>query len=89
MMKPPPHLVDQSTAVEFVKWCVEEVGLGYHPDTSFSDYVLEDGRPCFSATEASTLDELTDVAFKHCDPYKIGEHELRGLLARSSVAVPD
>jgi hypothetical protein len=83
-VNPSPETVhDTESAVRFIKWCVEEIGLGYHPDTPFADYVDGDGRPSFSAADATRLEELANRAFEFCDPYQVGHDEFQRLLARS------
>jgi hypothetical protein len=64
---------DRSTAERFIEWCVREIGLGFHPDTPFADYVtIASGTAVFSSDEAVRLDTLLDRAFEFCDPYEIG-----------------
>lgn len=65
----PLAINDEGSATRFIAWCVERVGLGYHPDTPFSDYTTDGGARCFSDDEASVLDAATEVAFRFCDPY--------------------
>jgi len=81
MSELPLPVTDTATAIEFVRWCVKEIGPGYHPDTPFGDYVDVVGRPCFSAIEAKTLDAFIGAAFDHCDPYEVGAAELLALLS--------
>ena len=76
----PEEVHDRESAVRFIKWCVEVVGLGYHPDNSFADYVDGNGRATFSAGEATRLENLAERAFRHCDPYDIGHDEFQRLL---------
>jgi len=66
----PPEVRDRGSATGLVEWCTRRLGLGYHPDTPFSDYVDEDGRPVFSPVQAHCLDALTLQAFAFCDPYE-------------------
>jgi hypothetical protein len=77
---PPPEVHDRESAVRFVKWCVEEIGLGYHPDTQFADYVDGDGRASFSPADVARLEELAELAFEHCDPYEVGHDEFQRIL---------
>lgn len=79
MRQQPPEVRDQESAVHFIKWCVEQLGLGYHPDTPFSDYVGQGGQAAFSSEEARQLDELTEKAFSFCDPYAVGSQEFQRL----------
>lgn len=78
----PPDVHDRESAIAFVLWCVETVGLGYHPDTPFSEYVDRDGLPTFIPADASRLEELADRACTFCDPYEVGEREFQNLLGQ-------
>jgi hypothetical protein len=66
-----PKIDDEASASSFIAACVGKVGLGYHPDTPFAEYVAENGIRCFSDEEARSLDEATEVAFRHCDAYSV------------------
>ena len=76
----PLEVHDRESAVRFVQWCVEEIELGYHPDTQFADYVDGDGRASFSPADAARLEELAERAFEHCDPYDVGHDEFQRIL---------
>lgn len=76
----PREVNDRATAIAFVRWCVGQLGLGYHPDTSFADYVDREGRATFPSEEARELDKLQDQAFEKCDPYEIGLAEIQKLV---------
>jgi hypothetical protein len=56
----PEEVQDRESAVRFVKWCVDRIGLGYHSDTPFADYADRDSRATFSAPEAARLEELAE-----------------------------
>jgi hypothetical protein len=84
----PPEVRDRETATRFVRWCVEQLGLGYHPDTRFADYVEEDGRPAFTPAQALQLDELTEKAFAFIDPYEVGMAEFKKLMGQGAGDVP-
>ncbi len=73
----PPEVQDRESAIAFVVWCVEALGLGYHPDTPFAEYEEQGGQPTFSPAEAARLEELAGRAFGLCDPYEIGEREFQ------------
>lgn len=73
----PPDVHDRDSAAAFVRWCVMHVGLGYHPDTPFEDYVDDSGVASFSLDAANTLNELNERAFSFCDPYEVGLAEVR------------
>jgi hypothetical protein len=76
----PPDVSDGESATRFVKWCVEQLGLGFHPDTRFAEYVEEDGSPVFTPEQARQLDELTEKAFNFIDPYDVGMSEFERLM---------
>ena len=66
-------ITDQSSAERFVEWCVREIGIGFHPDTPFSEYVtVGSGMKVFDIDEAVRLDAMLEQAFKFCDPYETG-----------------
>lgn len=74
-----PDVHDHESAVLFIGWCVARVGLGYHPDTPFSDYTYDEGRATFAPAEALLLDGLTEQAFAFCDPHAVALQEARHL----------
>jgi hypothetical protein len=76
----PEEVYDRASAARFVKWCVDVIGLGYHPDTPFADYVDGDGRATFSSPEAGRLEELADRVFKFCDPFEVGHDAFQQLV---------
>lgn len=73
----PLEVNDQSTAVAFIRWCVGCLGMGYHPDTPFADYVDTNGQQCFAPDDAKRLDILQEQAFLYCDPYENGLAEFQ------------
>ena len=82
-MSSPIEVIDRESAVAFVHWCVETIGLGYHPDTSFADYCDPQGNPIFEPAEAEKLNHLQDAAFEYCDPYEIGAALFEKLMGTS------
>ncbi len=80
MATTPPAAHDRKSAVHFVRWCVAVIGLVYHPDTPFAEYADHNGRAAFSAAEAVRLEELTELAFEHCNRYAIGHEAFQRLL---------
>jgi hypothetical protein len=66
---------DRESATRFVRWCTERIGLGYHPDTRFADYVEADGSRVFTSEPARQLDEMTEKASADIDPYEVGVAE--------------
>ena len=64
---------DEVSAKAFLAWCVETIGLGFHPDTPFADYVDPDTEePVFAEATARKLDRKMRRAFLYCDPYEVG-----------------
>jgi hypothetical protein len=74
-----PNVHDRATAEQFVKACVAEIGLGFHPDTRFEDYVDGDGRRVFPDAEAERLNLMADRAAGFVDLYAVGLAEMRKL----------
>jgi hypothetical protein len=72
-----PNVHDRATAEQFVKACVAEIGLGFHPDTRFEDYVDAGGNRVFSDAEAERLNLMADRAAGFVDMYAIGLDEMR------------
>jgi hypothetical protein len=78
-----PEVNDRDSAIRFVKWCVEKLGLGYHPDTRFGDYVETDGTAVFTGLDATRLDELTGKAREFIDPTQVGVQEFQRVLGQA------
>jgi hypothetical protein len=78
-----PKVHDRASAIRFVGWCVAVIGLGYHSDDRFADYVADDGRPTFRPKEAVRLEAPAERAFAYCDPYEIGCAEFERLLGQN------
>ena len=77
MANDPPEVIDNKSAIAFVQWCVETIGLGYHPDNRFEEYTDSDGNQCFDSAAADKLNCLQEAAFTWCDPYEIRTTEFR------------
>lgn len=43
-------------ARNFLARCCKDIGLGFHPDTPFEDYITSDGTRLFTDKEARKLD---------------------------------
>ena len=54
----PISISTETHARVFIKGCVEVLGLGYHPDTPFAEYVGQDGKRLFSRKDAARLERL-------------------------------
>jgi len=55
----PSPLPENATLAQAVRWLrqlVRYVGPGFHPDTSFHDYVRSDGSTSFTREDASILE---------------------------------
>lgn len=53
---------------EFVNYVINGLGVNYHPDESFGDYVvMGTDTPSFSAEEAALLDRLNDECWDICE----------------------
>ncbi len=76
----PAKIDDEASARRFIASCIKIVGLGYHPDTPFRDYVADDGSRCFSDAEARNFEEATQIAFRYCHPYSVALDAAQRLL---------
>lgn len=61
----------------FINYIIKELGLNWHPDDAFIDYVTPQGVPCFTDEQALFLEDLLEQAFFLCeeaenDLYEIG-----------------
>ena len=72
-----PVVTDEKSAKEFILWCLDRLGLGYHPDTLFEEYVNDASEPTFAADEVKYLNEQNAALFEHIDPYDVGLAEMR------------
>ncbi len=61
------RLTTDVVAREFIAWCCNRIGRGFHPDTRFSEYEEWGGRRIFSMEEAERYDGLMDEAFRLLD----------------------
>ena len=56
---------------QFLRYVIEPnglaLGMGFHPDNDFADYIKEDGEKAFSSDEAKTLYEMTNKCFDICE----------------------
>jgi hypothetical protein len=76
---------DEESAKAFLNWCVQTIGLGFHPDTPFDDYIdSATDEPVFDERTARKLEQKMRRAFLFCDPYEVGLDLFeRKVLARS------
>ena len=56
---------------QFLQYAIEPNGLAlgmeFHPDNNFSDYMKENGEKVFSDNEAKALNEMTSKYFDICE----------------------
>lgn len=59
----------EEQALEFFNFLEEKLGLSWHPDTPFSDYIItETEEATFTPEEVSHLDDLMEQAFALFEP---------------------
>lgn len=55
---------------QFLRYVIEPnglaLGMGFHPDDDFSDYMKENGEKVFSENEAKALNETTNKCIAIC-----------------------
>lgn len=56
---------------QFLRFVIEPnglaLGMGFHPDDDFSDYMKENGEKAFSSDKAKALNEMTSKCFDMCE----------------------
>lgn len=73
-----PVVRDTESAEAFIRWCCREIGIGFHPDTRFKNYVEASGAATFDDASASRLEREISWAFNFLDdPYKVALDELK------------
>jgi hypothetical protein len=82
----PRDILSAMDAENLVDWCLENIGLGYHPDTVAADYIDAEGRRAFSETEAIKLDRLHEEAFAAGFGERMYDHGVDGM--RSIMGLP-
>ncbi|MFT3881359.1 MAG: hypothetical protein QM703_17050 [Gemmatales bacterium] len=70
-----------SDAEMLVDWCLDTIGLGYHPDTVAADYIDDTGKQAFTIQEATELDWLHEKAFAAGFGDRMYSHGLNGMCA--------
>ena len=68
----------------FVKQRIAELGLGFHPDTIFENYVEDDGRPVYKPAVAAAFQAIQDKGFDLLGGrvHAIAYDEMRPLIRR-------
>lgn len=72
----------QDNTKKLVDWCLDNIGIGYHPDTRAADYIDRAGQPTFTEAQAKELDRLHNEAFDAGFGDLMYEYGLEGLHAR-------
>jgi hypothetical protein len=77
----PTVAYDQESACGFIKWCVARIGLAYHPDTHFRDYLDHHQQALFLPEEVAVLEALASAAFDVLgdEVYTLGLNEFERL----------
>lgn len=56
---------------QFLRYVIEPnclaLGMGFHPDDDFADYIKENGEKVFSNDEIRTLNEMISKCFDICE----------------------
>ena len=55
---------DIKSAQSFLRWCCSSIGLGFHPETDFADYIDDDGKPVFTRSQARILNTSLEECYK-------------------------
>lgn len=64
-------------AARFTRGLTLEIGVGFHPDTPFDDYVdIETGKPTFSSEEAAQLEAEHARAWQILDEHGVDIYRL-------------
>jgi hypothetical protein len=54
---------------EFLKQCIAELGLGFHPDNDFTEYVqIDTDASVYSAEQAAERQKKLDACHEFCGP---------------------
>ena len=61
----------------FIRECTEKLGLGFHPDTPFEDYInVETEQPTFTPEESAEWQRKMDLAMEWCKEHHQDIYEL-------------
>lgn len=61
----------------FFEYIVYDLGINFHIDTPFSDYVYNyNDKPCFSKREALRLQVMMEKSFLVCDSQDVDIYEI-------------
>jgi hypothetical protein len=65
-----------SSCVEFIQELTRQIGIGFHPDTPFDDYVDVNGCWCFTVPDADRLQSELNVALETLDLFNVDPCEV-------------
>lgn len=75
-----------SDVTDFIRECMDDHDLAFHPDTPFHDYVdMETGKPTFTPAQADALQERLEQAFEICEKEDV---DIYGLACDAYLASP-
>lgn len=61
----------------FFEYIVYDLGINFHIDTPFSDYVYNyNDKPCFSKREALRLQVMMEKSFQVCESQNVDIYEI-------------
>lgn len=87
-IKSVPQVTDASTAEQFIRWCVLMIGGGFHPDTSFDDYInLKSRKRLFSDKACEALERHMAVAVKFIDVYEAGMDAVKSIAEKDKESI--
>lgn len=61
---------------EFLNDCINYLGLAFHPDTNFIDYVSSNGYPLYNEEQAEISNKMMEQAFDICDELDVDIYEM-------------
>lgn len=73
------HPVNESDVREFFYECIHNIklGLGFHPDTPFEDYIIPyTDKPTFTTDESEAMNEHIDICFTVCENAKLDIYQI-------------
>ena len=67
----------QKNVEQFLLECIEYLGVGFHPDTDFADYIdIRSKEPMYTLEEAEKQNKLMEEAFDFCNANGLDIYEL-------------
>jgi hypothetical protein len=70
------EILDLPSLRSFIRGCITVVGIGFHPDTDFGEYVTSNKELLFTDKEAADLDDQIVTAFKLADELKVDIYKI-------------